>query len=207
MALRSMRIGERLQDPCTPNMRIGMGRDRGGLEGGRMTSIASSRVAGFTFLFYIVAGVAAMGMGGKEPATGLLTILTSLSALVLGVALYALTRAVDAELALLALACRFVEAVPGHDNAFFFAVGSTIFCWLFLRGRLIPASLGWLGVAASALLVILLPVQKAGLLGGNQGWAASVTWVQWLPMLVFEVTFALWLLFKGIVFPAPKAAA
>jgi hypothetical protein len=118
--------------------------------------------------------------------TGVLALLTSLCALVLAVTLYALTRAVDADLALLALACRVVEAIPtgGRQGEFFFAVGSTIFCWLLLRGRLIPAALAWLGVVSSALLVIVLPLQRAGL--------------QWMPALVFEITFAVWLLTKGV---------
>src|SRR5205085_4721122 len=42
-------------------------------------------------------------------------------------------------------------------SAIFFAVGSTIFSWLLLRGRMIPAALAWLGVLASALLVVELP--------------------------------------------------
>src|SRR5918998_814257 len=38
-------------------------------------------------------------------------------------------------------------------GASFFAVGSTVFSWLLLRGRMIPTPLAWLGVAGSALLV------------------------------------------------------
>src|SRR5882672_5845067 len=37
-------------------------------------------------------------------------------------------------------------------GAMFFAVGSTLFCWLLLRGRMIPIALAWLGVLASVLL-------------------------------------------------------
>ncbi len=29
-------------------------------------------------------------------------------------------------------------------------------------------------------------------------WSASITWLVWLPMLVFEVTLALWLMIKGV---------
>ncbi len=77
-------------------------------------------------------------------------------------------------------------------SATFFAVGSTLFSWLFLRGRMIPVALAWLGVLASILLVVCLPLQLAGFLGG------PVTSFMWLPMLVFEVALALWLIVKGV---------
>jgi len=99
--------------------------------------------------------------------------------------------------ALLALACRMMEAI--HDQSeIFFALGSLLFCVLLLRGRVIPVGLAWLGVIASALLVAVLPLQLAGLLGGSMSWGASVTWLVWLPMLVFEVTLALWFIVKGV---------
>ena len=56
---------------------------------------------------------------------------------------------------------------------------------------MIPVGLAWLGVLASVLLVVLCPLQLAGLLGG------PVTQFMWLPMLVFEVVLALWLIIKG----------
>ena len=71
-----------------------------------------------------------------------------------------------------------------------FAVGSTIFSYLFLRSRSIPVQLAWLGVLASILLVVVIPLQIAGFIKG--------TWFIWIPMLVFEVTLALWLLIKGV---------
>ncbi|RPJ22488.1 MAG: DUF4386 family protein, partial [Chloroflexi bacterium] len=80
------------------------------------------------------------------------------------------------------------------------------FSWLLLRGRLIPVVLAWLGVLASVLLVVILPLQLAGLFGGPTNWSASVTWLVWLPMLVFEVVLALWLLIKGVARPAPNVA-
>ncbi len=85
-------------------------------------------------------------------------------------------------------------------SATFFAVGSTLFSWLLLRGRMIPVGLAWLGVLASVLLVVLCPLQLAGLLGG------PVTQFMWLPMLVFEVGLALWLIIKGAG-PAPGQLA
>lgn len=86
-------------------------------------------------------------------------------------------------------------------TATFFAVGSTLFAWLLLRGRMIPIALGWIGVFASVLLVICLPLQLVGLLHGP-----LVQWI-WLPMFVFEVPLALWFLIKGVAPPARVAVA
>jgi hypothetical protein len=166
-----------------------------------------ARVAGFTFLFYIAAGMTSMALPDRPQATDILAILMSLSALVLGVTLYALTREQGPILALLALTCRVLEATAAGESAIFFAVGSTIFSWLLLRGRLIPVALAWLGVIASVLLVVILPLQLAGLFGGPMSWSASITWLVWLPMLVFEIVFALWLLIKGVAMPAPVPVA
>ncbi len=73
-----------------------------------------------------------------------------------------------------------------------FAVGSTLFCTLFLRARTIPAALAWLGVVASVVLAVALPAQLGGVLDG------PATGYVWMPMLVFEVAFALWLMIKGV---------
>jgi hypothetical protein len=165
-----------------------------------------ARVAGFTFLFYIAAGITSLALAGRTNVTDVLSLLTSFSALVLGVTLYMITREQGPALAMLALTCRVLEAVSG-EAAIFFAVGSTLFSWLLLRGRLIPVALAWLGVLASVLLVVILPLQLAGLFGGPISWSASVTWLVWLPMLVFEVTLALWLLIKGVAMPTPNVAS
>jgi hypothetical protein len=76
-------------------------------------------------------------------------------------------------------------------SATFFAVGSTVFSYLFLRGRIVPVPLAWLGVLASVLVVVLLPLQLAGLFAG------PLFDLMWYPMLVFEVVLALWLIVKG----------
>lgn len=81
-------------------------------------------------------------------------------------------------------------------SATLFAVGSTCFSWLLLRGRMVPAAMAWLGVLASLLLVVSLPLQLAGLLRG------PVTQYVWLPMLLFEVPLAIWLMVKGVAAPA-----
>ena len=86
-------------------------------------------------------------------------------------------------------------------TATFFAVGSTLFAWLLLRGRMIPVVLGWIGVFASLLLVIGLPLQLVGFLRG------SFTQWMWLPMFFFEVPLALWFLVKGVALRARAQAA
>ena len=83
-------------------------------------------------------------------------------------------------------------------GATFFAVGSTLFSYLFLRGRIIPVPLAWLGVIASVLLVVGLPLQLAGFLNG------PITSLMWIPMALFEVPLALWLLIRGVATPAPR---
>ncbi|MEK6373884.1 MAG: DUF4386 domain-containing protein [Acidobacteriota bacterium] len=221
-----------------------------------MTDKTNARLAGFTFLFYIATGIASMVLSGQatKGAEGtaaklasiaqhaplvrlniVLTLLTFVIAVVLAVALYALTRDQDRDLATMALCCRVTEGViaaistvrllgvlsiataaagaaaadaaaanalaalllkmggwTGLIAATCFAVGSTLYSYLFLRARSIPVALAWLGVFASILLVVLLPAQLAGFLTG------AVTNFMWLPMLVFEVWLALWLLIKGV---------
>ena len=77
----------------------------------------------------------------------------------------------------------------------FFAVGSTAFCWLLLRGRLIPLALAALGVAASALLVVALPLQLLGL------FSRTAAQLVWLPMAAFEIPAGVWLIVKGVAEP------
>jgi hypothetical protein len=57
---------------------------------------------------------------------------------------------------------------------------------------MVPVPLAWLGIVASVLVVIGLPVQFVGFFGGLVGW------LMWMPLLVFEVTLALWFLIKGV---------
>src|SRR5258705_2583982 len=84
-------------------------------------------------------------------------------------------------------------------SATFFAVGSTLFSWLLLRGRMIPVGLAWLGLIASILLVIGLPLRLGGLLSSSQAGFL------WLPMAAFEIPLALWFLFKGVQPPRGRA--
>ncbi len=96
-----------------------------------MTRTTNARIAGFTFLFYIAAGIASMVLFGRattgegiaaklagiaQHATDvrivvLLSLLTCFAALVLAVTLYWITRDEDHELAVLALSCRVGEGV------------------------------------------------------------------------------------------------
>jgi hypothetical protein len=160
-----------------------------------------------------------------------LTLLCAMCAFVLAVTLHALTREQDPHIAMLGFVCRVAEGITGvfvapslallwlatsssapdaaqqslaafllrigswSPAAWLFSVGSACFCWLLLRGRMIPAALAWLGVVASVLLVFVLPLGLAGFIA-RSGWAV------WMPMLVFELGFAVWLLVKGVAAPS-----
>ena len=227
-----------------------------------MTRNTSARIAGFTFLFYIAVGVLSMVMFGRA-ASGIgiterlatiaqhvtdmrivfvLGLLQAISAMVLALTLYAITREQDQDLAMAGLIFRVGEGLIGAAiptslgllwlatatganapdaaearalgafllemgawktslSATFFAVGSAFFSWLLLRGRMIPVTLAWLGVVASALLVVGLPLQGAGFLSG------PVTSLMWIPMALFEVPLALWLLVKGVAPPVRRESA
>lgn len=88
----------------------------------------------------------------------------------------------------------------GSIAAACFAVGSTLYSYLFLRARSIPVLLAGLGVVASVLLVVAIPLQLVGFLRG------PVAYFVWIPMAVFEVALALWLLIKGVAAPATQGA-
>jgi len=222
-----------------------------------MTSKTNARIAGFTFLIYIAAGITSLALfapitrapgiaaqlaGIAEHVTAVrisivLALVQNFSALVLAVTMYAITREQDRDLAMLALTCRVAEGISGLGtpttlgllwlatatgvnapdpaaarvlgafllrieawtaNAIFFAVGSTLFSWLLLKGRMVPAVLARLGLLASVILVVVLPPQLAGLLGGTSGWRGAIGWLQWIPMLVFELWLAIWLIVKGV---------
>jgi hypothetical protein len=77
-------------------------------------------------------------------------------------------------------------------SALFFAVGSTAFAWVMLRGRVIPTGLAWLGVLASALMVVALPLQLAGVVQGR------VLEMSSLPIVFFELPLGVWLIVKGV---------
>jgi hypothetical protein len=93
-----------------------------------------------------------------------------------------------------ALGALLLKAGAGYTlaGATCFALGSTLYSYLFLSARNIPVLLAWLGVLASVLLVVGLPLQLAGFLSG------PLTNFMWIPMAVYEVALALWLLIKGV---------
>jgi hypothetical protein len=217
-----------------------------------MTRTTNARIAGFTFLFYIVVGITGMmllshatradGITAQLAAiaqhslqlrlTLVSDVLQAVCAIVLGVTLYAITRDQDSDMAMLALTFRVAEGLLGavaargtlellwlgtatgprapdaatlqvlgtyflnrpNSNmpAIFFAIGSTFFSYLMLRGQIIPVPLAWLGVVASVLLVVGLPLQLAGFV------SSPVASYLWIPMLAFEVPLAFWLLVKGV---------
>lgn len=217
-----------------------------------MTRTTNARVAGFTFLFYIAAGIASVVLfsratGGQGVTAKLASIaehlfqlrlvivlglLQAVCAIVLGVTLYAITRDQDSDLAMLALIFRVGEGLLGAIStrttlellwlgtsagpkapdavtlhalgtyfldgpdwnmaAILFAIGSTLFSYLFVRSRIIPVPMAWLGVVASVLLAVGLPLQLAGFLRG------TVTAYMWIPMVAFEVPLGFWLLIKGV---------
>jgi hypothetical protein len=229
-----------------------------------VTRTTNARIAGFTYLFYAAIGICiellmhqARGVDGGAAElvrigqyamnvrlSILIVVLECVSALVLGVTLYGITRVENHELALLGLVCRVAESVigtlripnylgllwlakPGGGTdapdspttnalrtfllmpvpsvpigAIFFAVGSLIFSWLLLRGRMVPVSIAGLGVFASGLLAVTLPLQLAGFPTGPLG-----GYTQWLPALVFQIALALWLLIKGVATPATMRPA
>ena len=221
-----------------------------------MTRATNARIAGSAYFVYMAVGIsneflmnratsaegtaallARMGEHATDMRVAILCkLLECFSAMVIGVALYGITRDEDHELAMLGLICRLAEAVMigailipnnlgllrfaqtlagggvpdiatanalgalletpvGLIGAIFFAVGSTIFSWLLLRGRMIPVSLALLGVFSSAVLAVGLPLQFTGFFTG------PLTDYQWLPEIAFSVVLALWLLIKGVAMP------
>lgn len=81
-------------------------------------------------------------------------------------------------------------------TAAFFSVGSLFFCWLLLKGGLVPRLLAWTGVVASAILVVGLPLQLVGML------PTLAIALMWVPMILFEVPVAFYFLIKGVRGPA-----
>jgi hypothetical protein len=165
-----------------------------------MTTKTNARLAGTAYLTYLAGGIGGMAVANHPGLVEIGNLIGSFSALTLGVTLYAITRDVDRDLAMFAMLCRVIEAVPGRGEIYF-AVGNASFCWLLMRGRIIPASLGWLGFASSAALSALLLLQFGGLFGGRMNWSSPVTWFVWLPVLIFELAFAAWLLAGRVTVP------
>jgi Domain of unknown function (DUF4386) len=84
-------------------------------------------------------------------------------------------------------------------GATFFAVGSTLFSWLLLRGRMVPVWLAALGVVGSGLIAIGLPLQALELVPG------LLAQLMWAPVAVFELTIAGWFIVKGVAAPEARS--
>jgi hypothetical protein len=178
-----------------------------------MSRTIAARVAGFTFLFYIALGITASAGAFRGPTAELATYAQNTSAIVLAISLFLVTRVEQQVIAALGMIFRIAEGAlvgvlhltgttlsrPTLVAATLFAIGSTFFCALLLRGRMLPRVLAWIGVIASVILVVGLPLQLGGLLH------APLTMIMWLPMLAFEVPGGVWLLVNGV--PAARAEA
>jgi len=171
-----------------------------------MTRTVAARVAGFTFLFYIAVGISSMAGTFRGTAAELATYAQNASAVILALTLFLVTRVEHRVLAALGMIFRLAEGALGSAldligitlsrptlvDATLFAIGSTFFCWLLLRGHMLPRALASTGLVASVILSVGLPLQLAGLL------RAPLTMLMWMPMLAFEVPAGLWLLIKGV---------
>ncbi len=209
----------------------------------------NARIAGMTFLLYYATALTDMWLFGRLSSRGgigetlanfarhtlqlrltvVFAMLTIIYALILAVTLYALTRDIDRELALMAFACRMMEgvlnAVPGMArigllsmasatptpslqvqaellfkvtgwsgavSGTIFAIGGTLFAYLFLKGRGIPPLIAWLGVVGSVIVIPIYFLRAFRMVSGSAVWLTSI------PLIVFELTLALWLLIKGV---------
>ena len=79
-----------------------------------------------------------------------------------------------------------------NAGATLFAAGSTAFCYLLLRGRMIPAWLASLGIVGSAIALIGAPLDLVKIIG------APLNQLMWIPIALFEITVAFWFLIKGV---------
>lgn len=208
-----------------------------------MTRNGFARLAGFMFLFYIANGIADMVISGRIERgesdaailvniarhvdvmhfTTFLTLLTGIDAILLGVALYAITRDFGHDLAIMALMFRVAEGVNGamaganKMHTIEFATrsrgGSGELATYVLHsggGITIGGTLFACGSAIFAYLILRGRVLPAWL--ARFGIAASVvllialpmqmcgirvTPLIWAPMAVFEVVGGVWLLVRG----------
>ena len=168
-----------------------------------MTRTTNARIAGFTFLLYIAAGVAGMvlfgraasGQGTAAKLAGIaqhatdvrvsvvLSLLTCFAALVLAVTLYRITRDQDPDIAMLALTCRVGEGVL---NAIF-----------------LLATLGllWLGTVAGTNAPDAGANAIGALLFRVQGWNITIG----ASFFAVGSTLCSYLLLRGRMIPVPLA--
>ena len=208
-----------------------------------MTRTANARLAGFLFLFYIATTAASMVLFDRATAGNgasaqiasvaqhvpqmrsgiVLSFLSIFDALILAVALYALTRDYDADLAMFALSCLVAEGVITAV----YTIAMRTLLWIAtdaaaatadLLGPLLLKALGWSGIVGATVFAVgsavyaylflrarAIPVPLAWLgvagslvlaIGLPLGGAASP--LMWIPVALFEVTLGAWLLIKGV---------
>ncbi len=63
---------------------------------------------------------------------------------------------------------------------------------------MVPTWLAWLGVAGSALVAVEMFLEVGGVLSG------MITQLVWIPVAVFELTLAGWLIVKGAAVPVAR---
>lgn len=86
---------------------------------------------------------------------------------------------------------------PGGEIAgIFYALGSTVFAWLWFQSRYIPRVLSALGILASAVLGSVLLINMV-----YPSFESSMGVAYWLPIAVFELVLGFWLLIRGIRVP------
>jgi len=159
-----------------------------------MTRPANARVAGGAFLVYIVAGIASLAVSGAASRGNgvterlasiaqhtsemrvvvLLSIVACLSAIVLGVTLYAITRDEDEDLALLGLVFRVAEG---------------------LGGILIPRTHALMSIASATGDDAATSQALASLLFRSGAWSLSATF------FAFGSTLFSWLMLRGRLIP------
>lgn len=210
-----------------------------------MTVRANARLAGFTFLFYIAMGilpmwlfrpisspegtVAKLAAMAAHPtltrASALFSLINMGNALVLGAALYALTRSFDRDLALIALLFRVVEGTLAPVGAFFrrtlLAIATDAAPNLALASMVLKVQgftflLGSTCFAAGSTIFAFLFLRSRSI----PVWLAWLGFIgslliliglplqilallpspldslMWIPIAFFEVIFAFWLLFR-----------
>lgn len=101
-------------------------------------------------------------------------------------------------------AALFGDYISSRPDALFsefcFVIGGFLFAYLFLRGRLIPSLLAWIGVITIGAQAVCLTLQIAGFLEG------AIVDKIWFLILCYEIPLGIWLIAKGIKTSAPIPA-
>ena len=84
----------------------------------------------------------------------------------------------------------------------FWALSATIFAWLWLKSRYIPAALALFGIVSAAWCVLCT---LAYIFNPQFSSIVNLWWFD-TPFALFDITLSFWLLFKGLRVPASPAA-